>query len=429
MLSNPPPVVSEGRGNLDTLFVCLHSNPPAEIGGGVFSFIGLIKHATTPSRKRVFVLETSPSYKESFQIPYISIKLRGTIQYERFGEQRPSIRELSGMFRLLVSAILKGVNTVRNHKIQIVVSSNERLPNILISYAISSLTNRRCVVLLRALPLYESAASTRKPKYDIKSILFSGAMPLGAKSISSFLWNFVSYLSVFVSKRSICISNNPIYTDLLRANGYKTVVTGLLGGIDTSHLANVSPDQKRYDAFYGSSLIDAGKGVMDLLNIWTSVVNLNPTAKLLVAGKTSPRLAKLIQSEYETPSLKNNLVIGSLAGVPRGTMYELMARCKILVYPSRRDAAPLMVMEALAEGLPVVMYDGGYAAGVFEEHDFLRIVRTGDTELMVREICSLLTSDLHQLSLDAMAYAARFDSRLVYENLLKVIVESVAMND
>ena len=83
------------------------------------------------------------------------------------------------------------------------------------------------------------------------------------------------------------------------------------------------------------------KGGTDVLEIFDRVRRRLPTARLLVAGSSDP-----------DPGLTGVTWLGPCS---RSELYErAYPEADVFVYPTRFDCAPLVVMEAMAHGLPVV---------------------------------------------------------------------------
>lgn len=126
----------------------------------------------------------------------------------------------------------------------------------------------------------------------------------------------------------------------------------------------VGVDQKRMqlekpmtdvDAVFFSRLVPE-KGLYDLPKIAADIVRMKPDFKFFVVGMFGTpvfrqRFDKLV-SEYQ---VGNNLIYKGF--YEWEALFSLVKSAKVLVYPSQQDAFPLVVLEALAAGLPVVAYD------------------------------------------------------------------------
>lgn len=71
---------------------------------------------------------------------------------------------------------------------------------------------------------------------------------------------------------------------------------------------------------------------------------------------------------------------------------RLFATASVLVYPSRSDTYPLVVLEALSCGVHVVAYQTEANEEVLERYGGMALVPYGDSEALFRRTCELLAS-------------------------------------
>ena len=141
------------------------------------------------------------------------------------------------------------------------------------------------------------------------------------------------------------------------------------------------------------------KGGPDVLRIFELVRTQLRQARLIVAGPDRPTHGVPEGVEWLGP-------------VDRATLYaSVYPRANIFVYPTRFDVAPLVVQEALANGLPVV------APREFGLPDLVKHGETGfllspwDVEEAAAVVLSLLRDEAQQARMRAAA-RADFESRL-----------------
>lgn len=166
------------------------------------------------------------------------------------------------------------------------------------------------------------------------------------------------------------------------------VVNGV--GLDTAVIADVpDPDQEErvFDAvFVGRH--DTEKGVFDLIKIWKIVVSQKPAAKLLMIGSCNPKNGAKLSSLIDEYGLQNSVTMMGTIGDDE--KYSLMKRTKVCVFPSYVEEWGLVPQEALACGLPVVVYDlPVYAENIADCPAAFR-VRVGDFKSMARRTLELL---------------------------------------
>jgi glycosyltransferase involved in cell wall biosynthesis len=104
----------------------------------------------------------------------------------------------------------------------------------------------------------------------------------------------------------------------------------------------------------------------------------------------------------------------------------LMAGGDVFTLPSRRDSFPLVVLEAMALGLPVVAFDVG---GVAEQlGDAGLVVAAEDVELMAKSVITLLDDAAARRDLGERAHAravARWDAEVAFRPALRRLVSDL----
>jgi glycosyltransferase involved in cell wall biosynthesis len=148
---------------------------------------------------------------------------------------------------------------------------------------------------------------------------------------------------------------------------------------------------KRYDAVFYARLTPE-KGILELPYIWKKVLEIKPTAKLLVFGSFQPYWTK--EAFFR--------VVGDL-GIDRNIEYcgfvdekELfssVAGSKVLIYPSHSDAFAMVLLEALALRTSVVAQEIPGVSDVYSGLKAIHLVREGDLKAMANEVVKILNMD------------------------------------
>lgn len=153
--------------------------------------------------------------------------------------------------------------------------------------------------------------------------------------------------------------------------------------------------------------IGTRKGVDVLLNAWPSVTRSVSEAALTLMGPLSePDLVK------ELPASAN--YAGS---VSRAAVRQELTRSAIAVLPSRAEAMPMFVLEAMAAGVPVVTTRVGALEELVGTHAG-RVVPVGDSSALAHAIVELLTDRAAASAAGAGArewIARRFAADVVFE--------------
>ena len=119
--------------------------------------------------------------------------------------------------------------------------------------------------------------------------------------------------------------------------------------------------------------IDPTKNQLSLLKAFSNVLKSNQRIKLVMIGPKSGKFQGSFPSEYaarvqsfiESESLQSHIIwlgeVNSKAEVAR-----ILASCDIYVHPSKVEAAPLAILEAMASGLNIVAFDLPWYIGYLE---------------------------------------------------------------
>lgn len=130
--------------------------------------------------------------------------------------------------------------------------------------------------------------------------------------------------------------------------------------------------------FIGS--ITARKGVPLLLEAWRKLKPAN--AELVFAGPISPRVQPLL------PNLPGVTFLGKK---PHSELPALVRESDVLVFPSYFEGFGLVVLEAMAGGLPVIASDATVGSDVITDGEDGFLMRAGDDDGLCRALETALT--------------------------------------
>jgi len=177
-------------------------------------------------------------------------------------------------------------------------------------------------------------------------------------------------------------------------------------GVDNEKMRKIKPSKEKPDAFFFSRLAPE-KGIYDLPEIVMEMAKKKPDLKFSVAGRFG---SAAFQNRYE--SLVTQRGVGGFLDykgfLKEAELYSLVKAAKVLVYPSSHDAFPLVVLETLACGTPVVAYEIpaitlNFPAGL------VKTVPVGNCKLMASEALKIIgDEDLRsELSKQALSFASQ----------------------
>jgi len=131
----------------------------------------------------------------------------------------------------------------------------------------------------------------------------------------------------------------------LKEIGYENVCK-IPNGIDSGNFSN-NGDEK-FILYAGR--FDWNKNVCSLVNIFAEVHKLHPDYRLYLvgAGPEEKRIRSLVKENSIQPYVK------IIPWLPRKKLIELMSTCSVFVLPSFFEVNPVVVLEAMSSGKPVV---------------------------------------------------------------------------
>jgi glycosyltransferase involved in cell wall biosynthesis len=171
-------------------------------------------------------------------------------------------------------------------------------------------------------------------------------------------------------------------------------------GVDLAAFAPVPrPEPSRPLRFVFVGSFSAGKGVPLLLQAWRSLKATG--AELWLAGPHSKRHVRLIP---ELPGLR---VVGK---VPHRELPALLRQCDVLVLPSYFEGFGLVLLEALAAGMPIIASDATAAPDLITAGVEGYLVPVGDVDALREAMKKFVDSpkDLASMTQAARSCAERY---------------------
>ncbi len=196
-------------------------------------------------------------------------------------------------------------------------------------------------------------------------------------------------------------------------------------GVDLDRIGSVKPADEHFDSVFFARMIPE-KGIDDLLPVWRRVVQQRPNARLAVAGIATGEVEARFRTEVLKQGLERN--VAYLGYLEENDLIALAKSSSVFVYPSHVDAFPLVVLEALACGTPVVAYATAAINSTYSGASGVFKVREGDIDQMASTVLALLGSNsLSSLSSSGIEFSKRYNWDNVVEGeksaYLKVIEE------
>lgn len=146
-------------------------------------------------------------------------------------------------------------------------------------------------------------------------------------------------------------------------------------------------------------LLSARKGVPLLIEAWRKM-NLK-NAELWLAGPATERERALIP---ELPNLKY------LGKYPHRELPDLLRQCDVLVFPSYCEGFALVLLEALASGMPIITTDATAGPDLIQDGVEGRLIPSGDLDALsaAMQDCGEDLDKLERMALAARRRAEKF---------------------
>ena len=202
----------------------------------------------------------------------------------------------------------------------------------------------------------------------------------------------VSYFSRFLQTISLrlisSISNNVFVLSEIGKNelideGFqksKIVVSG--AGVDKKIVVRRRRKAKNQIVFVGR--VNITKGAFDIVQIFSIVSKVIPELHMVMMGGASKQDKKKLLALIRDYSMDNK--ISYLGFVDERSKYEIISESKVLVLPSKEEGFGIVIMEALALGVPVICYKLPSLKAIFTKYDSVKFVNCFDEHSFAKSI-------------------------------------------
>lgn len=271
----------------------------------------------------------------------------------------------------------------------------------------------------------------KRKKKDIKWIVglylkmpspFKGGASYSIRALLSYIGQ---QLSILIMKRYVDMVFVLCHEDIdfLASKGIeREKIIVIWGGVDATLIGDIKVYEKLYDAcFIGR--FHPQKGLLDLIESWRLVVEQKKDASLVIIGWGDKKIESNVRDRIRLCGLTDNVrLLGFCDGARK---YRIMKESRVFVFPSNHESWGIVVLEAIACGIPVVAYDLPVLKRNFQGG--IKFVELGNYRQFADAIISVLENsteynDLQEKGIDtASKYSweslADMVSKKLYENL------------
>jgi glycosyltransferase involved in cell wall biosynthesis len=232
-----------------------------------------------------------------------------------------------------------------------------------------------------------------------------------------------SSLNRYKLLKFLMVSPSVIY-DLERVNLRVSGARSLKGAaVKKVHIAYHDLSRRDIDVIYLAS-IAKHKGIYDVPLILKRIKDKIPNIRTVIIGRMPESILEHLRDALKSCDLENDVKL--LGYIEEDKKFELLARSKVMVYPSYMDTFAIVILEALSVGTPVVAYAIPAIAINYRTNSVIK-VRIGDITTMAEKVVEVLNDERYwaKLSVEAINFADTYSWNEVAKSLLKCIVNEL----
>lgn len=278
--------------------------------------------------------------------------------------------------------------------------------------------------LTDTIPAYRMKRKNKSTKwisgfYLVAPNPFQGETSWGLRS---FLYFFTQRFSIYLMRKyadAVFVLNEEDKRCLEKRKIPIKKIKVVSGGVDLKGISQIkTPESHLYDGCFVGRFHQQ-KGILDLIEIWESVVRKREHTRLAIIGWGSRKQARRLKEEIKNKRLEGNIdLLGPLDGEEK---IEILKSSKVFLFPSHYESWGVAACEAMACGLPVVAYDLSIFKKVFLQG--MRAVPLGKTEEFAKNVLDLLENkEIYKNTREeALRMASRYDWKWVANNALSYL--------
>ena len=247
------------------------------------------------------------------------------------------------------------------------------------------------------------------------------------KLLDNLLFFFQQRIGIFLIKKFsdyVLAVSDSTKTALFKM-GFNNNLRAVACGVDYPRIKAIlmeySKSGKTYDAVFMKRLHPA-KGIFDLIDIWTLVVEKKPDSKLLIIGGGSDKTVAKLKQLIIKKNLQNNIeMIGTVYDFTKKIRF--LQKSRLFLLPSYEENWAIVIGEALACGLPVISYELPEIIPIWKNS--VVWVKKGDINLFAEAVLKFLSSpnEMAILSKYGMEYVKQYDWGNISYNELNITIK------
>jgi glycosyltransferase involved in cell wall biosynthesis len=188
-------------------------------------------------------------------------------------------------------------------------------------------------------------------------------------------------------------------------------------GVDLENISAIKVSRKIYDACFVGRF-HPQKGIYDLIEIWDRVCKVREHSKLVIIGAGDKFIERNVRDNIQSRSTLHDNI--DLLGFRFGEeYYKIIKSSTILLFPSKHEGNPIVPLDAMACGVPVIAYklpilQKMYSKGII-------MIPLGNIGHFANEALALLKNEaqLQLICSEAFETASRFDWDLTIKEVIE----------
>lgn len=325
----------------------------------------------------------------------------------------------NGGLEKIVTEIAEGLNQKSAYEVEVMTTTKERngytenVHGIKVTYVPLSILHGKTKFVQELILARKSMKRILKSKYDFVSLQYMGylaaifntlkpkvkySISIHGTDVTSKKGNVVKIIQQqIVNNASVVISNSQYLADELEKKidcQLQAKLTVIWNGIHLENyktVANLTTD---------NTIVSVGrfvykKGFDVLIKAFEKVKQACPDAKLVLAGDGVEK------TKCEKLAKELNIIdsIEFLGMIPNKEIADVFSRGKIFVCPSRNEPFGIVILEAMAMGIPVIATDSGGVREIVEDNCYGYIIPIEDSDILAKRMIDLLDSNSKCLEL------------------------------
>lgn len=325
----------------------------------------------------------------------------------------------NGGLEKIVTEIAEGLNQKPEYEVEVLTTTKELdgytevVNGITVTYVPLKVSHGKAKFVQELIKARCVMKKVLKSNYDVISIQYMGYLSAIFNSIASKTKYTVSIHGTDVTRKKgsffrkiqkkivensdVVISNSNYLADELEKKldcQLQSKLKVIWNGI---HLENYSANN---EVVVENTIVSVGrfvykKGFDVLINAFEKVIKVCPNAKLVIAGDGVEK-AKC-EDLAKKAGIQNSVEF--LGMIPNDKIADVFARGKIFVSPSRNEPFGIVVLEAMAMGVPVIVTQSGGVEEIVEDNRYGYKVPVENPEELAKKMIELLQDNSKCLEL------------------------------